>query len=87
MLRLVHIPIDKASHACYSVVFNRSNMDYKLCTIEELADFVEESPCSRITQQLSHYRKQGHTVMVEKILEARKIVKRRNLTKALQDLC
>lgn len=61
-------------------------MDYKLCTLDELADFVESSPCSRITQQLSHYRKQGNTVMVEKILEARKIVKRRKLTKALQEL-
>ena len=61
-------------------------MDYKLCTVEELANFVEESPCSRITQQLMHYRKQGNAVMVEKILEARKIAKRRKLTKALNDL-
>lgn len=61
-------------------------MDYKLCTLEELATFVEESPCSRITQQLMHYRKSGNTAMVEKILEARKIVKRRKLTKALEEL-
>lgn len=61
-------------------------MDYKLCTVEELANFVENSPCSRITQQLGHYRKQGNTVMVDKILEARKIVKRRKLTKILEEL-
>lgn len=61
-------------------------MDYKLCTTEELANFVEISPCSRITQQLSHYRKQGNLVMVNKILEARKIVKRRKLTKILEEL-
>lgn len=61
-------------------------MDYKLCTVEELADFVEESPCSRITQQLSHYKKSGNVVMVDKILEARKIVKKRRLMKILQEL-
>lgn len=61
-------------------------MDYKLSTVEELADFIENSPCSRITQQLSHYRKSGNDVMVTKILEARKIVKRRKLTKQLQEL-
>lgn len=61
-------------------------IDYKLSTVEELADFFQISPCSRVTQQLSHYRKSGNTAMVEKILEARKIVKRRKLTKLLEEL-
>lgn len=61
-------------------------MDYKLCTEEDLANFIEASPCARISQQLSYYRKQGNEVMVAKILEARRIVKIRKLTKTLEEL-
>lgn len=61
-------------------------MDYKLATLEELAEFFEASPCSRISQQLGHYKKSGNTAMVLKIEEARRIVKRKKLTKILQEL-
>lgn len=59
-------------------------MDYKNCTLEELADYVEQSPAARITQQLIYYRDRGVEEMVEKIKEARKIVKRRKLIRQLE---
>lgn len=61
-------------------------MNYQDCTVEDLAKHVEASPSSRITQQLTYYRKVGNEEMVEKILEARKIVKKRKLLKLLESL-
>jgi hypothetical protein len=61
-------------------------MDYQACTIEELADFIEISPYARITQQLLYYRKMENISMVEKIIGARKIVKKRKLIKLLETM-
>jgi hypothetical protein len=59
-------------------------MNYQTCTVEELADFVEVSPAARITQQLIYYRDRGVVEMVEKIKEARRIVKKRKLLRQLE---
>lgn len=61
-------------------------MDYQNCTVEELADYVEQSPASRITQQMIYYRERGIVEMVEKIVEARKIVKKRKLLRKLEEM-
>lgn len=61
-------------------------MDYQKCTVEELADFVEVSPCSRITQQMIYYRVRGNTNMVDKIVNARKLVKKRKMIKMLETM-
>ena len=59
-------------------------MDYKLCTVEELAEFVIISPVSRITQQLGHYRRKGNEEMVAKILDARRLAKKKKLGAQLE---
>jgi hypothetical protein len=71
---------------CCSVVLidEREIMDYKLCTVEELAEFVIISPVSRITQQLGHYRRKGNEEMVDKILEARRLAKKKKLEAQLE---
>jgi hypothetical protein len=61
-------------------------MDYKNCTVEELADYVEQSPASRITQQMMYYRERGVQEMVDKIAEARKIVRKRKLLRQLEGM-
>jgi hypothetical protein len=61
-------------------------MDYKLATVEELADYVEISSVQRITQQLMYHRKKGHEDIVEKIKAARAVVRRRKLVKLLETL-
>lgn len=60
------------------------NFDYRNCTVEELADYVEISSAGRITQQLIYYQKREVVEMVEKIQEARRIVKKRKLIRALE---
>jgi hypothetical protein len=57
--------------------------DYASCTVEELADFVEVSSCQKITSQLIYYKNKRNEVMISKITEARKIVKRRKLLRQL----
>ena len=42
------------------------------------------SPVSRITQQLGHYRRKGNEEMVAKILEARRIAKKKKLEAQLE---
>lgn len=59
-------------------------MDYQNCTIEELADYVEVSTAQRITQQLIYYQKRNNPAMVDKIKDARKIVKKRKLLRQLE---
>lgn len=59
-------------------------MNYQSCTLEELADYVEASPAARITQMMMYYRERGVVEMVEKIAEARKIVKKRKLVRQLE---
>lgn len=59
-------------------------MNYQNCTVEELADYVEVSPAARITQMMMYYRERGVVEMVDKIAEARKIVKKRRLVRQLE---
>ena len=59
-------------------------MDYKLCTVEDLAQFVLDSPVANITQQLCHYRRKGNDEMVAKILEARRLAKKKKLEAQLE---
>lgn len=61
-------------------------MDYQNCTIEELANYVEISSAQRITQQLIYYKKRDNSAMVEKIKEARKVVKKRKLLRQLEEM-
>jgi hypothetical protein len=62
------------------------NFDYRNCTVEELADYVEISSAGRITQQLIYYQKREVVEMVEKIQEARRIVKKRKLIRLLEGM-
>lgn len=49
--------------------------DYKLCSVEELADYFMTSPRQRYSQQLNHYKRSGNVEMVHKILKAKLIMK------------
>lgn len=62
------------------------NFDYQNCTVEQLADYVQSVSPNPITQALMYYQKKGDSVMVEKIKEARKIVRRRKLLKQLEQM-
>lgn len=58
--------------------------DYRNCTVEELADHVEKSCSQLISTTLIYYAKRNNIEMVEKIKEARKIVKKRKLLRQLE---
>lgn len=60
------------------------NFDYQGCTIEELADYVQDNTPNRISQALIYYKTKGNTDMIEKIKDARKVVKKRKLVKMLE---
>ncbi len=60
------------------------SFDYQSCTVEELADHVEASNAQLISTTLIYYKKRHNLEMVEKIKEARKIVKKRKLVKQLE---
>ena len=62
------------------------SFDYRNCTVEELANHVEASNAQLISTTLIYYQKRGAEDMVEKIKEARKIVKKRKLLKQLEGL-
>lgn len=62
------------------------SFDYRNCTTEELADHVESSNAQLISTTLIYYQKRGVDEMVEKIKEARKIVKKRKLTRLLESM-
>ena len=62
------------------------SFDYKSCTVEELADHVEASNAQLISTTLIYYQKRDNSEMVEKIKEARKIVKKRKLIKQLEGM-
>lgn len=62
------------------------SFDYKNCSVEELADHVEINSAQLITTTMIYYQKRGVTEMVEKIKEARKIVKKRKLIKQLEGM-
>ena len=61
-------------------------MDYKLATVEELADYIEISSAQRITQQLMYHRSKGHDDIVQKIKDARAVVRKRKLVRLLETL-
>lgn len=63
-----------------------TNFNYQSCSLEELADYVENNTANRISQQLMYYKKKNVPEMVEKIKEARKIVKKRKLLKQLEGM-
>jgi len=60
--------------------------DYRNCTVEQLADHVEVSTAQLISTTLIYYQKKGVEDMVEKIKEARKIVKKRKLLRQLEGM-
>ncbi len=62
------------------------SFDYQSCTVEELADHVEASNAQLISTTLIYYQKRDNLEMVEKIKEARKIVKKRKLLKQLEGM-
>lgn len=61
--------------------------DYINSTVEELANFIEVSSSQKISLSLIYHRKHNNPEIVEKILAARNIVKKRKLTKQLEDMC
>lgn len=60
------------------------SFDYQNCTVEELADHVEKTIAPVISTMKAYYEKHGRQDMVDKIAEARKIVKKRKLLKQLE---
>lgn len=60
--------------------------DYKGCTVEELADHIETVKAQIITTTMIYYCKRGVQEMVDKIVEARKIVKKRKLIRQLEQM-
>lgn len=62
------------------------SFDYRSCTVEELADHVEASNAQLISTTLIYYQKRDNLEMVEKIKEARKIVKKRKLIRQLEGM-
>lgn len=59
-------------------------MNYKYCTVEELAKHFETKTTQAITQQLMHYQKKGDSEVVTKILKARIIAKQKKLSAELE---
>lgn len=60
--------------------------NYIDCTVEELADEIEVSSSQKISLSLIYHTKHGNLHIVEKIKEARKIVKKRKLLKQLETM-
>jgi hypothetical protein len=46
-------------------------MNYKTCTVQELAEFFKTKTTQAITQQLMYYKGRGNTEVVVKIMKAR----------------
>lgn len=61
-----------------------THFDYKAATLEELADYIEISTSARISQQIIYYTRKDVPEMVQKIKDARGIVKKRKLIRALE---
>ena len=61
-----------------------THFDYQAATLEELADYVEISTSARISQQIIYYTRKNVPEMVQKIRDARKIVKKRKMIRALE---
>ena len=60
--------------------------DYINASVDELANFVEESTSQKISLSLIYHTKHGNVEIVEKIKEARKIVKKRKMLKAISEM-
>lgn len=60
--------------------------DYINSSVEELADFVEVSKSQKISLNLIYHKGKGNQEIVDKIIEARRIVKKRKLLKALAEM-
>lgn len=62
------------------------HFNYQDCSVEELADHVEVTKAPIISTMLCYYRERGRDDMVEKIKDARKIVKKRKLVRQLESM-
>jgi hypothetical protein len=62
----------------------QKHFDYQSCTLEELAEHVDSTKPSVISTMRAYYTNKNALDMVEKIDEARKIVKRRRLQARLE---
>lgn len=62
------------------------SFNYQECSVEELANHVEVTIPAVISTMLKYYANKGNVEMVEKIKEARKIVKKRRLLKQLEGM-
>lgn len=61
-------------------------MNYKTCTLEELACHVLNNSTQAITQQLIHYQRVGNAEVVKKIKKARILAKQILLLAAMEAL-
>ena len=61
-------------------------MNYKTCTVEELAVFFKGKTSQAITQQLKYYQIRGNSEVVGKITRARILCKQQKLTEKLESL-
>lgn len=61
-------------------------MNYKTCTIEELAAFFKDKTSQAITQQLKYYQKNGNEEVVVKIKKARILHNQQKLVEKLESL-
>ena len=61
-------------------------MNYKTCTVEELAVFFSTKTTQAITQQLKYYQNKGDADVVVKIKKARILDKQQKLAKKLEGL-
>ena len=61
-------------------------MNYKTCTVEELAVFFKNKTSQAITQQLKYYQNKGDSDVVVKIKKARILHKQQKLAEKLESL-
>ncbi len=61
-------------------------MDYVNCTLEELVSCVETTSSARISQALAYHSVRNNESVVAKIKEARKIVRKRKMLKAISEM-
>lgn len=54
-------------------------MDYKIATLSEMVEYVEESSAQRISSMLKYHSQRGNEDIVNKIKEARRIVAKKKL--------
>lgn len=61
-------------------------MNYRVCTIEELATHLVQSTCQAVTQQLKYHRSKGNSEIVLKIQKARILAKQMKLLAKMESL-